>query len=291
MKRICRKIVPAVYLVIFTGLFIFHITLTYKIPNVAELRLNREKGEGITLGELDRSLPDGCSFYSEKDASVKGSSLDTRLVMLGSLADMESMPVELLTDGTVDTEKEWKGNLAVISRELALELFFTVHSAGQKMRIDGTEYIVAGIYENISPEFTRDGYERIYVPYESVTGWEEISADVIRIMEEAETEELRLTMGRTYDEYEMQNYAASGMELLSEYVPEENIFDLQSYWKILTEKMQLSNRGVLAGNGEISRMTDAARVTGILTICAGIGFAYFGLQKIPRILIDITMVL
>ena len=68
MKRICRKIVPAVYLVIFTGLFIFHITLTYKIPNVAELRLNREKGEGITLGELDRSLPDGCSFYSEKDA-------------------------------------------------------------------------------------------------------------------------------------------------------------------------------------------------------------------------------
>lgn len=61
-------------------------------------------------------------------------------------------------------------------------------------------------------------------------------------------------MGRNFDEYEMQNYAASGMEILSEYIPEENIFDLQWYWKILTEKMQLSSRGVLAGNGEITRI-------------------------------------
>lgn len=58
----------------------------------------------------------------------------------------------------------------IISDELALERFLTYSAVGQKLIIDGCEYIVIGVYDSHKGfwnDIATDGFKRVYIPYTS----------------------------------------------------------------------------------------------------------------------------
>lgn len=72
-------------------------------------------------------------------------------------------------DGIAQVHIENKNKVAVISKNLAIKLFFTAECIGRTITIDGVDYIVNGVYhpENKSPlnTLSQDSSERVYIPY------------------------------------------------------------------------------------------------------------------------------
>ena len=328
--------------------------LTRMIPETTELRRSSERGAGIPMEELLEILPKDGSFYSEKDTYVPNSSFKIKKVMTTGMGaktepSLKLLSGSLLKEGTDETE-----HAAVISRELALEQFLTVHAVGKKLLLDGVPYTVVGIYEDMLPEITKDGYDRIYVPYNSCPDWRQTKADVIRVT--GGTANLQVDMGKYYDAYERENYSAAKqvagywvrimnfalgifaavllckkifaiektclkrffktyekeyflkcvvqnkkvmikmllfllllagclftlwkalsfeVTIPAEMIPDENIFDLSWYWRGIVEDIQMRNRGVLLGNGYVSRLMTVINLSGFLMWCAAGSFLSF----------------
>lgn len=206
MKKVFRKAGYTCYFVLLLALLLGYSVYTEEISEEKELRLQSENNTGITVEEILPILPEEASFYTEKDAWINNSYRRVKKVMIYPTDENETaLPVRLLSGTFIRKGTEEAEYVAVISRELSLELFLTVHSIGQKFLLDGTGYTVVGVYEDPLPDVVKDGYERIYVPYNSALNWEENRVDAIAVSEELET--LQLDMGRFFDEYEVVDYA------------------------------------------------------------------------------------
>ncbi len=77
--------------------------------------------------------------------------------------------IKLSGDGITQVHIENKNKVAVISKDLAVKLFFTTECIGRKLTLNNADYIVNGVYypENKSPLniLSRDSSERVYIPY------------------------------------------------------------------------------------------------------------------------------
>ena len=64
-----------------------------------------------------------------------------------------------------------QNRVAVISDKLAVSHFKTTEAVGQKLDINGTEYMVCGVYrskDDLLTQYSTNGYDSVYVPYKSV---------------------------------------------------------------------------------------------------------------------------
>lgn len=163
--------------------------LAQMIPETTEFRLNTEKGTGIPMEKLQKILPEDGSFYSEKDAYIPESSLKIKKVMTSGMDTTTAPSLKLLSGSLIKRETDETEHVAVVSRTLAL---------------DGVQYTVVGIYEDVLPEIVKDGYDRVYVPFNNCSDWRQTTADVISIT--GSTVSLQVSMGKYYDVYEKEDY-------------------------------------------------------------------------------------
>lgn len=178
--------------------------LAQMIPETTEFRLNTEKGTGIPMEKLQKILPEDGSFYSEKDAYIPESSLKIKKVMTSGMDTTTAPSLKLLSGSLIKRETDETEHVAVVSRTLALEQFLTVNAVGKKLSLDGVQYTVVGIYEDVLPEIVKDGYDRVYVPFNNCSDWRQTTADVISIT--GSTVSLQVSMGKYYDVYEKEDY-------------------------------------------------------------------------------------
>lgn len=72
--------------------------------------------------------------------------------------------------------------VAVIGRDLALQLFFNANAVGHKIKINGREYVIIGIVDensNLINKLSGDGKNRIYIPYTAFDNYKQCNADKI----------------------------------------------------------------------------------------------------------------
>lgn len=87
-------------------------------------------------------------------------------------------------DGTSFSEGDQQNlkKKAVISDTLALKLYFNTDVAGETLELNGEEYIISGVFKdskNLIDKFSKDGKERIFIPYTLAEKPEELPVHTI----------------------------------------------------------------------------------------------------------------
>lgn len=141
-----------------------------KLPESAQANLNLSEGEPIKVSYFDkiseRVKTKYYSFTSESEPiNIKGTEV-TKVYTTFSYFEI----LDISLSGQSFTEKDQLSlkRKAIISDTLALKLYFNTDAVGEIIEIEGEEYIVSGVFEesrNLIDEFSKDGKERIYIPY------------------------------------------------------------------------------------------------------------------------------
>lgn len=82
------------------------------------------------------------------------------------------------------SQHEYGKKVAVISETLAEKLFMIKNVVGNEVKISDAAYRIVGVYKNESTPFSTlycDGAERIYVPYESIPGYRDLTVETVFI--------------------------------------------------------------------------------------------------------------
>lgn len=112
---------------------------------------------------------DHLAGYREVDLPID--LVENTKVVLCNESMMDVYEFDMIT-GSTFTKDMVVQNLpyVIISDELALERFLTYSAVGQKLIIDGCEYIVIGVYDSHKGfwnDIATDGFKRVYIPYTS----------------------------------------------------------------------------------------------------------------------------
>lgn len=142
-----------------------------KLPDsgLANLNLSVNK-DPITVSSLDRVAEriktKYVSFTSEcEPVTLKGNEV-TPVYTSFSFFNLSGTALQ----GSSFTEKDQQElkHKIIISDTLALKLYFDTDAVGKILEFNGEEYIVSGVYtdsQNLIDQFSKDGKERIYIPY------------------------------------------------------------------------------------------------------------------------------
>lgn len=142
-----------------------------KLPDATQVNLNSgAEQEPITVSYFDkiseRIKTKYVSFTSESEpVSIKDFDV-TPVYTTFSYFDILEAPL----NGSSFTEKDQQElkKKAIISDTLALKLYFNTDAVGKILEFNGEEYIVSGVFEdskNLIDRFSKDGKERVYIPY------------------------------------------------------------------------------------------------------------------------------
>ncbi|MBQ8001041.1 MAG: ABC transporter permease [Ruminococcus sp.] len=84
--------------------------------------------------------------------------------------------IRISGEGITQTHTDSKEKVVVISKNLAIRLFFTTECIGRKLTINGEKYTVSGVYfpDSKTPidALSRDNSERVYLPYTCIEDYQ-----------------------------------------------------------------------------------------------------------------------
>lgn len=336
-----------------------------EIPDSIELRLS-ENHTGITIGQfLQIASKERYVFCSEQFTDLGRNDIRVKKVLVDE-GYLEKEPFDPVSGSRISRQMiQQCEHVVLISREMAVKLFFTTDALGKKVMLDGSEYTVIGVYNDRTFPLAKDSFSRLYIPYSSVNQWEEIAIDTIEIPWQGKNEnhlkKLRLALGSYYNQYEVQDCriaklaARQGVKILNcvlgisivyllykkllyignrfaedtkekmkryylgtylkkyksqigglaclaisvavfvmllwrslrftviiptEYLPDENIFDIAYYYHTLLGKVQLHNSGVLKGSGVHYLLLLYANRLNIIIFLIGISYLLFVRRKV-----------
>ena len=355
--------------ILYFGIMIFCLSvqssLLSGIPDSIEMRLNAEKGTGVTIEQfLQSPSNERYAFCSEQFTDLGRNDIEAKKVLVDERY-LERESFKLLSGSKINKEMIGKcERVVLISREMAVKLFFTTDALGRKITLDGSEYTVIGVYNDQNFQLAKDYFWRLYIPYSSVNQWEETAIDTIEVPEQGKKEngleKLRLELGSHYNQYEVQDYRISklaarqgvkslnsmlGISILyllykklfyigkefakdarkkmkryymktylkkyksqilglacltvfvlifilllwrslrftvivpTEYLPNENIFDISYYCHALLDKIQLHNSGVLKGSGVNYLLLLYGNILNIIIISIGASYLFYVRRK------------
>lgn len=142
-----------------------------KLPYAGVANFNTLEGsEPIKVSYFDkiskRVRTKHYSFTSETDAvTIK----DTKIIPTYTTCDYFELLNEPLNGSsfTEDDQNALKKKI-IISDTLALKFYFNTDAVGRIFELNGEEYVVCGIFtdsKNLIDEFSKDGKERVFIPY------------------------------------------------------------------------------------------------------------------------------
>lgn len=124
------------------------------------------------------------SYQCEAEAYIKAGSKGypvKRVLSGGNLSDF--LGIRMLKGSFINgSQHEYGKKVAVISETLAEKLYMTNNILGNEVEISGIKYKVTGIYQSRNTPFSilaSDGVERIYVPFESFTGYKDLTIETV----------------------------------------------------------------------------------------------------------------
>lgn len=181
MKKILLSCIPLLILIL--SFFYFTTNITSQLPNTTMMNYNLKSDKGpLTIADMEklfeRISDNGVAFCCEYgEIKMKEETISVVLVNENYLDVMN-----ISKDGIADENAGNKEKVAVISNKLALKLFFTVQAENKELNIFGKAFKITDVYNNSSGfinEISRDGKERIYIPYTCSENYSNINVDSI----------------------------------------------------------------------------------------------------------------
>lgn len=175
MKKILLTGIPL--LIIIVSFFYLSTNVTGQLPNTTlqNYNLNSDK-EPLKIADMEelfeRISDNGVGFCIElEDVKIKGETVSVVLVNENYLNVMNICKEEIST-----------GNVAIISNKLALKLFFNTKAENKELMLNGKNYKTTAVYNESSGiinDISKDGKERIYIPYTCVKNCRNLYVDSI----------------------------------------------------------------------------------------------------------------
>ncbi len=155
--------------------------------NVANMFENQ--GKFMNFGDIAALkfwLDADVSYMDEKDSRLgaKGVSYPVKKVSVGRYSE-PFLDIKL-TRGAFFTRTQHREGIraAIISEKMAVRLFLTHDIIGNEIDIDGSKYIIVGLYKekvSLLSFIYSDGFERVYIPFESIPGYENLPIKTVFI--------------------------------------------------------------------------------------------------------------
>lgn len=174
--NVIKWIITSLVLLLLTAaafIFLLHFSdnAQSKFPNIAQVNYNTSSGEAPAsvkiINKLSRRLsPESMSFTSESEVTKIKDTEVMPVYTTHSLLDLYGW--NLSGEGFTEDEITAAAKKAIISDTLALRLYFNTDIVGKELIISGESFIVSGVYENstnLIDKLSKDGKERVYIPY------------------------------------------------------------------------------------------------------------------------------
>lgn len=175
MKKIILSGIPL--LIVILSFFYLTSNLTGQLPNATLLNYNLKSDiESLKIADMEmifnRISNNGVGFCCEPEkVKIKGETVSVVLVNENYLDVMNICKGEIST-----------GNVAIISDKLALKLFFNTKAENKEIKLYDKIFKIANVYNESSDfinDISKDGKERIYIPYTCVENYKNINVDSI----------------------------------------------------------------------------------------------------------------
>lgn len=187
LKKRIITLVAFALLTLFALLLCFHFAdnALGKLPDSTLVNYNLSIGkEPVSVSYFDRVAEKIKTKYLSFTSEGEPLTLkDTEVTPVYTTFSFFKLNGAKLT-GNSFTEKDQQElkKKAIISDTLALKLYFNTDAVGKIIELDGEEYIVSGVYtdsQNLIDKFSKDGRERIYIPYTLAESPENLPLDTI----------------------------------------------------------------------------------------------------------------
>lgn len=181
MKKILLSCIPLLILILSFSYFTANITS--QLPNTTMMNYNLEYDKDpLTIADMEklfeRISDNGVAFCCEYgEIKMKEETISVVLVNENYLDVMN-----ISKDGITKENVTNKENTVIISDELALKLFFTAKAENKELIIFDKAFKITDVYNESSGfinEISKDGKERIYIPYTCAENHENINIDSI----------------------------------------------------------------------------------------------------------------
>ncbi len=182
MKRILPSLI--LFIIIIVSFFYFTTNITNQFPNATLMNYNlKSSKEPLTIADMETLFEsisnNGVAFCCEyKEVKIKEEAVTIALVNENFLNVMNISLKEGISENNI-TNKAYS---VVISDKLALKLFFNKKAENKKLNILGKNFKITDVYNissSIFDDISKDGKERIYIPYTCVDNYEDINIDSI----------------------------------------------------------------------------------------------------------------
>lgn len=175
MKKILLTSIPL--LIVILSFFYLTSNLTGQLPNATLLNYNLKSDiESLKIADMEmifnRISNNGVGFCCELE-EVKINEETVRVV----LVDENFLDVMNICKDKIST-----GNVAIISNNLALKLFFNTRAENDELELYDKTFKIEYVYNESSGfinDISKDGKERIYIPYTYVENYRNLYVDSI----------------------------------------------------------------------------------------------------------------
>lgn len=175
MKKILLTSIPL--LIVILSFFYLTSNLTGQLPNATLLNYNLKSDiESLKIADMEmifnRISNNGVGFCCELE-EVKINEETVRVV----LVDENFLDVMNICKDKIST-----GNIAIISNNLALKLFFNTRAENDELELYDKTFKIEYVYNESSGfinDISKDGKERIYIPYTYVENYRNLYVDSI----------------------------------------------------------------------------------------------------------------
>lgn len=183
MKKILFTGIPL--LIIIMTFFYTTTNLTKQLPYTTMLNYNlKSDKEPLKIADMEKLINrisnKGVGFCCEpEELKIKGETVRVVLVNENYLDVMN-----------ICKDKILKENVAIISDKLALKLFFKTKAENEEFKLYDKTFKMAYVYNESSGfinDISKDGKERIYIPYTCVENFKNINVDSIAYYDDSPT--------------------------------------------------------------------------------------------------------
>ena len=192
-----KRLVIKIYLllaviIIFAAMLLCIISYAQnQLPECLEIKMEGDQAGFLTFSEFNDLHISKASAYTETVFRNEiRSEKEIKFILCDeNFADNYNIQIiagQFFNRGIVDDKIQY----AVISEDLALELYMSYNIIGQKIVIKNSEYEIIGVYETENSTFSKlaqDIYERVYIPYTTISGYKEIEVTSIIIPNDDKT--------------------------------------------------------------------------------------------------------
>lgn len=177
-KILSVALISVLTVFVFCLCFYFSGNALNQLPSITQMNYNLKSDEKpLTVKDMnnlsDRISLNQVSFCADLDeTNIKE---ETVTPVLTNEFYFEIYGQKLNGDSVTKENIENKDKVAVISSSLALKLFFNTDAVGKTITLNDEVYTICGVIqesENIINSLSSDGKQRIYIPYNCYSGYE-----------------------------------------------------------------------------------------------------------------------